>query len=73
MGQNIFFSSHTGPEYFFIYNTNLEATFSVEPQIGYKTIILRLSAVCLSVCPTAMTLSGITLLPMDMTSYGLDE
>ena len=62
MSQNIFFSSHTGPEYFFLYNTNkFGNNFSVEPQIGFKTIILRLSAVCLCVCPTAMTLSGITL------------
>ena len=62
MSQNIFFSSHTGPEYFFLYNTNkFGSNFSVEPQIGFKTIILRLSAVCLCVCPTAMTLSGIQL------------
>ena len=48
MSQNIFFSSHTGPEYFFLYNTNkFGSNFSVEPQIGFKTIILRLS-VCVS-------------------------
>ena len=60
MSQNIFFSSHTGPEYFFSIQYKFESNFSVEPQIGYKTIIFRLSAVCLCVCPTAMTLSGIT-------------
>ena len=49
-----FFSSHTGPEYFFIYNTNkFGSNFSVEPQIGFKTIIYWgcLLSVCVCVRP----------------------
>ena len=69
-GPKYFFSNYHEPEYFFLkpywariffsIQYKFESNFSVEPQIGYKTIILRLSAVCLCVCPTAMTLSGIT-------------
>ena len=60
-----FFSNYHEPEYFFLkpywariffsIQYKFGSNFSVEPQIGYKTIILRLSAVCLCVCPTATT------------------
>ena len=70
-GPKYFFSNYHEPEYFFLkpywariffsIQYKFGSNFSVEPQIGYKTIILRLFVVCLCVCPTAMTLSGITL------------
>ena len=47
MSQNIFFSSHAGPEYFFSiqYKGSFGSNFLVEPQIYYIEVVC-----CLSVC-----------------------
>ena len=59
-GPKYFFSIYHEPEYFFLkpywariffsIQYKFGSNFLIEPQIGYKTIILRLSAVCLCVC-----------------------
>ena len=59
MSQNIFFSQAILGQNIFSIQYKFGSNFLVEPQFGYKTIILRLSAVYLYICPTAMILSGV--------------